>query len=66
MGDKFLKARKHFPITRRLAYLNHATVSPLSVKVRDAIRKQLDEQVTAGAIDVEPVIASDPGDRAIN
>jgi hypothetical protein len=28
--------------------------------------KQLDEQVTAGAIDVEPVIGSDPGDRAIN
>ena len=28
--------------------------------------KQLDEQVIAGAIDVEPAISSDPGDRAIN
>ena len=28
--------------------------------------KQLDEQVTAGAIDVEPAISSDSGDRVIN
>jgi selenocysteine lyase/cysteine desulfurase len=50
MGDKFLSARKHFPVTRRLAYLNHAAVSPLSVKVRDAIRKQMDEQVERGVL----------------
>ena len=28
--------------------------------------KQLDEQVTARSIDVEPAISSDSGDRAIN
>jgi selenocysteine lyase/cysteine desulfurase len=50
MADKFLKARKHFPVTRRLVYLDHAAVSPLSVKVREAIRKQLDEQVEKGGL----------------
>ncbi|MFH1311766.1 MAG: aminotransferase class V-fold PLP-dependent enzyme [Candidatus Eisenbacteria bacterium] len=50
MGDKFLRARKLFPIAERLAYLNHAAVSPLSVRVRGAIRKQLDEQVEWGVL----------------
>jgi cysteine desulfurase/selenocysteine lyase len=50
MHDKFLRARKHFPVTRRLVYLNHAAVSPLSVKVRAAIGKQLDEQLEWGVL----------------
>jgi cysteine desulfurase/selenocysteine lyase len=50
MRDKFMRARELFPVTRRLVYLNHAAVSPLSRKVREAIAGQLDEQVRRGQL----------------
>lgn len=48
MADKFSKARKLFPVTRRFTYLNHAAVSPLSVKIEQALVRQISEQVTQG------------------
>jgi selenocysteine lyase/cysteine desulfurase len=33
--------RSHFPIAERYAYLNHASVSPLSIEVRDAMSQML-------------------------
>ena len=34
--------RSHFPITERYVYMNHASVSPPSIDVRDAMAKMLD------------------------
>lgn len=34
--------RSHFPITGRYAYLNHASVSPLSTDVRDAMSRMIE------------------------
>jgi selenocysteine lyase/cysteine desulfurase len=48
MPDKFDKARKLYPITKRYTYLNHAAVSPLSVKIAEALSKQAEEQVRHG------------------
>ena len=50
MRDKFLRARELFPVTRDFVYLNHAAVSPLSLKVREAMARQLDEQVAQGQL----------------
>jgi selenocysteine lyase/cysteine desulfurase len=48
MADKFRKARSLFPVTRQFVYLNHAAVSPLSVKSEQALVKQVAEQVARG------------------
>jgi len=40
--------RSHFPIAGRFAYLNHASVSPLSIDSRDAMSRML-EGVSSGA-----------------
>jgi cysteine desulfurase/selenocysteine lyase len=48
MPDKFARVRRLFPVTRKYVYLHHAGVSPLSVMVAEAIRKQVAEQVTFG------------------
>ena len=48
MSDKFSKARKLFPVTRRFTYLNHAAVAPLSLKIEQALVKQISEQVAQG------------------
>jgi selenocysteine lyase/cysteine desulfurase len=48
MADKFARARRLFPVTKKYVYLHHAGVSPLSVKVAEALRKQAAEQVDQG------------------
>src|SRR5688572_10819116 len=42
--------RSLFPITEKYVYLNHGAVSPLSVRVRDAMVKLLDDVVERGAV----------------
>jgi selenocysteine lyase/cysteine desulfurase len=48
MADKFARVRKQFPVTKKLVYLHHAGVSPLSVRVAEALSKQVAEQVELG------------------
>jgi selenocysteine lyase/cysteine desulfurase len=48
MADKFARVRRLFPVTRKYVYLHHAGVSPLSVKVAEAIRDQATEQMAFG------------------
>jgi cysteine desulfurase/selenocysteine lyase len=43
--DRFKKARKLFPITRKLIYFNHAAVSPLSTRAAEALERQVKEQM---------------------
>jgi cysteine desulfurase/selenocysteine lyase len=50
LRDKFLEARRAFPITKRFGYFNHAGVSPFSTEVAEALKRHADEQAThAGA-----------------
>ena len=51
--DKFLEARKLFPITKHVGYFNHAGVSPFSTKVAAALARHVLEQTTYGGT-VEP------------
>jgi cysteine desulfurase/selenocysteine lyase len=48
MADKFAKARRLFPVSGRLVYLNHAAVSPLSTNIQEALATQVSEQVIRG------------------
>jgi cysteine desulfurase/selenocysteine lyase len=48
MSDKFLKARRLFKVRRKYVYLNHAAVSPISSRVAEAVRQQVDEQEAHG------------------
>jgi len=43
--------RSWFPVTRELAYLNHAGVAPISTRVQDALRRYADEATRRGAFD---------------
>lgn len=43
--DRFKKARRLFPITRKLIYFNHAAVSPLSTRSAEALERQVKEQM---------------------
>ena len=43
--DKFKKARKLFPVTRKLIYFNHAAVSPMSTRAAKALERQVKEQM---------------------
>ncbi|MGH9641635.1 MAG: hypothetical protein ACRD3Q_04360, partial [Terriglobales bacterium] len=42
IADLAAQYRQFFPVTRRYVYLNHASVSPLSTPVHDAMVKMLD------------------------
>jgi len=46
--DKFTRARRLFPVTKRLIYFNHAAVSPLSTRAARAMRRQAEEQMHYG------------------
>lgn len=43
------RVRSYFPVTQRWVYMNHAGVSPLSTRVRDAMGGLLDDVVWNGA-----------------
>jgi selenocysteine lyase/cysteine desulfurase len=43
------RTRSDFPVTRDLAYLNHAGVAPISLRVEAAVRRYLDEATARGA-----------------
>lgn len=44
------RMRSYFPVTQRWVYLNHAGVSPLSIRVRDAMCGLVDDVVWNGAM----------------
>jgi cysteine desulfurase/selenocysteine lyase len=48
MSDKFSRARRLYPVTKRYKYFNHAAVSPFSTRVAGAIKRQVTEQVMHG------------------
>ncbi|MEE2679593.1 MAG: aminotransferase class V-fold PLP-dependent enzyme [Myxococcota bacterium] len=43
--------RTWFPVTRNLAYLNHAGVAPISTRVAEALRRYADEATSRGALE---------------
>lgn len=43
------RTRSWFPVTREIAYLNHAGVAPVSTRVEDALRRYADEATRRGA-----------------
>jgi selenocysteine lyase/cysteine desulfurase len=43
------RTRSFFPVTRELAYLDHAGVAPISTRVEDALRRYTDEATRSGA-----------------
>lgn len=43
--------RNWFPVTRKLAYLNHAAVAPISTRVADALQRYADEATKRGAFE---------------
>ncbi len=45
------RTRAFFPVTRELAYLNHAGVAPISTRVEDALRRYAGEATARGAFD---------------
>jgi len=44
------RSRSLFPVTRKLAYLNHAGVAPISSRVEEAIHRYLAEAAGLGAL----------------
>ncbi len=46
----FERARSFFPVTREMAYLNHAGVAPISTRVEEAIRRFGAEATRYGAL----------------
>lgn len=46
--DQFKEVRKLFPVTKKLVYLNHAAVSPISTRAAGALERQLREQMEYG------------------
>jgi cysteine desulfurase/selenocysteine lyase len=48
-NSKFESYRKEFPITENYIYLDHSGVAPMSLRVKDAIRKLLGESAEGGA-----------------
>lgn len=45
--------RSLFPVTDRYIYMNHAAVSPLSTRVRDAMRKLIDDVTENGSVNYD-------------
>ena len=43
--DKFKRARRLFPVTKKLIYFNHAAVSPVSTRSARALERQIREQM---------------------
>ena len=46
---RWSRTRSFFPVTRELAYLNHAGVAPISTRVEDALQRYAAEAVRYGA-----------------
>jgi selenocysteine lyase/cysteine desulfurase len=46
-------ARELFPVTKKYAYFNSAAVAPLSTRARDAMKRAIDDQCRAGAVNYE-------------
>lgn len=42
------RARSYFPVTREVAYLNHAGVAPISTRVQEALERYADEALHHG------------------
>jgi len=47
----WVRTRSFFPVTRELAYLNHAGVAPISTRVEDALARYSSEATNRGAFD---------------
>ncbi len=43
------RTRSYFPVTRELAYLNHAGVAPISTRVEEALARYAAEATRGGA-----------------
>jgi selenocysteine lyase/cysteine desulfurase len=50
---RWTRARSFFPVTRELAYLNHAGVAPISTRVEEALMRYAAEATRRGALDYE-------------
>ncbi len=48
MRDRFIAARRQFPVRRNYVYLNHAAVSPFSKRVTAGLKQQVEEQESYG------------------
>ncbi len=53
------RTRSWFPVTREIAYLNHAGVAPVSTRVEDALRRYADEATRRGAFHYSQVYDSE-------
>ena len=49
----WLRHRSQFPVTRRLVYLNHASVAPLCLAASEAIKRLADDATDFGALHYE-------------
>ena len=49
------RVRSWFPVTRELAYLNHAGVAPISTRVEEALRRYAEEASRYGAFHYDAV-----------
>lgn len=47
------RTRSYFPVTRELAYLNHAGVAPVSTRVEEALARYAHEATRRGAFDYD-------------
>jgi selenocysteine lyase/cysteine desulfurase len=50
------RVRELFPVTRKLVYLNHAGVAPISVRVREALDRYAEEALERGAFRYAEVV----------
>jgi len=48
MNEDLTAYRRYFPITQRYAFLNHASVAPLSTRVQEAMQRLIGARVTGG------------------
>ena len=47
--DRWTRTRSFFPVTRQMAYLNHAGVAPISTRVEEALKRYLRAATDTGA-----------------
>ena len=45
------RTRSFFPVTKEIAYLNHAGVAPISTRANEALRRYAREATDRGALD---------------
>ena len=59
----WMRWREQFPVTQKYIYLNHAGVSPLSLRVREAMQEFLNDAVDNGAVNAASWTATVEGCR---